>query len=102
VNSRNPAASRAISHRDRGPRLRAITQTASSVVGTDDPERAVLRLLSTRPSNRETGRELYVSVNTVRSQVQAIYRKLEVSTRAEAVARARHLRLLPGSTPSDR
>jgi LuxR family maltose regulon positive regulatory protein len=62
-------------------------------------ERAVLRLLPTRLSNKEIGRELYVSVSTVRSQVQAIYRKLEVTSRAEAVARARHLRLLPGSTP---
>ena len=65
-------------------------------------ERAVLRQLPTRLSNREIGRELYASVNTVRSQVQAIYRKLEVTSRAEAVARACHLRLLPGSTPTDR
>jgi LuxR family maltose regulon positive regulatory protein len=65
-------------------------------------ERAVLWLLPTRRSNQEIGRELYVSVNTVRSQVQAIYRKLEVTSRAEAVAHARHLRLLPGSTPTDR
>jgi LuxR family transcriptional regulator, maltose regulon positive regulatory protein len=64
-------------------------------------ERAVLRLLPTRLSHREIGRELYVSVNTVRSQVQAIYRKLEVTSRAEAVAHARRLRLLPGSTPTD-
>jgi ATP/maltotriose-dependent transcriptional regulator MalT len=65
-------------------------------------ERAVLRLLPTRLSNREIGRELYVSVNTVRSQVRAIYRKLQATSRAEAVAHARHLRLLPGSTPTDR
>jgi DNA-binding NarL/FixJ family response regulator len=64
-------------------------------------EHAVLRLLPTRLSNQEIGRELYVSVNTVRSHVQAIYRKLEVTSRAEAVAHARHLRLLPGSTPTD-
>jgi LuxR family maltose regulon positive regulatory protein len=65
-------------------------------------EHAVLRLLPTRLSNQEIGRELYVSVNTVRSHVQAIYRKLEVTSRAEAVAHARHLRLLPGSPPTDR
>jgi anti-anti-sigma factor len=64
-------------------------------------ERAVLRLLPTRLSHREIGHELYVSVNTVRSQVEAIYRKFEVTSRAEAVAHARHLRLLPGSTPTD-
>jgi LuxR family maltose regulon positive regulatory protein len=64
-------------------------------------EHAVLRLLPTRLSSQEIGRELYVSVNTVRSHVQAIYRKLEVTSRAEAVAHARHLRLLPGSPPTD-
>jgi LuxR family transcriptional regulator, maltose regulon positive regulatory protein len=58
-------------------------------------ELAVLRLLPTRLSNREIGRELYVSVNTVRSHVHAIYRKLGVATRAEAVAHARELGLLP-------
>jgi LuxR family transcriptional regulator, maltose regulon positive regulatory protein len=61
-------------------------------------ELAVLRLLSTRLSIREISNELHVSVNTVRSQVQAIYRKLEVPTRAEAVTQARQLDLLPGST----
>jgi LuxR family transcriptional regulator, maltose regulon positive regulatory protein len=59
-------------------------------------ELAVLRLLPTRLSNREIGRELYVSINTVRSHVQAIYRKFEVATRDEAVAHARELGLLPG------
>jgi LuxR family maltose regulon positive regulatory protein len=59
-------------------------------------ELAVLRLLPTQLSNREIGRELYVSVNTVRSHVQAVYRKLGVSTRAEAVAHARESGLLPG------
>jgi LuxR family transcriptional regulator, maltose regulon positive regulatory protein len=61
-----------------------------------DRELAVLRLLPSQLSNREIGRELYVSVNTVRTHVQAVYRKLDVGTRAEAVARARELSLLPG------
>jgi LuxR family transcriptional regulator, maltose regulon positive regulatory protein len=60
-------------------------------------ELAVLRLLPARLSSREIGRELYVSVNTIRSHIQAVYRKLGVSTRAEAVAQARELGLLPGS-----
>jgi LuxR family maltose regulon positive regulatory protein len=64
-------------------------------------ELAVLRLLPARLSNREIGRELYVSINTVRSHIQAIYRKFEVGTRDEAVAHGRQLGLLPGSTPRD-
>jgi LuxR family maltose regulon positive regulatory protein len=76
---------------------RPITVTAPLT----ERELAVLRLLPSRLSSREIGRELYVSANTVRSQVQAIYRKLHASNRAEAVARARQLGLLPG-TSSDR
>ncbi|HEV8164558.1 MAG TPA: LuxR C-terminal-related transcriptional regulator, partial [Actinomycetota bacterium] len=74
---------------------------AETAAPLTERESAVLRLLPTRLSSREIGRELHVSVNTVRSQVQAIYRKLQVTSRAEAVAHARHLRLLPGSTPTD-
>jgi LuxR family maltose regulon positive regulatory protein len=78
---------------------RALASPPPRQVNADAPlterELAVLRLLPARLSNREIGRELYVSVNTVRSQVQAIYRKLGVATRAEAVAHARELGLLP-------
>jgi LuxR family maltose regulon positive regulatory protein len=58
-------------------------------------ELAVLRLLATPLSNRQIGRELYLSVNTVRTHAQAVYRKLGVATRAEAVTRARQLGLIP-------
>ena len=63
-------------------------------------ELAVLQLLPTRLSTREIGDQLHVSVNTIRSQVRAIYRKLEVRGRAEAVARARRLGLVPGVIPN--
>jgi LuxR family transcriptional regulator, maltose regulon positive regulatory protein len=62
-------------------------------------ELVVLRLLPTRLSTPEISQELHVSINTVRSQVQGIYRKLDVSSRAEAVARARQLGLLSGPAP---
>jgi hypothetical protein len=39
---------------------------------------------------------MYISINTVRSHIQAIYRKLGVATRAEAVTHAHRLGLLPG------
>jgi LuxR family maltose regulon positive regulatory protein len=69
-------------------------------IGVAEPlterELAVLRLLPTHLSALEIGRELYVSVNTVRTHVQAVYRKLGVASRAEAVAQARELGLLPG------
>ncbi|MGI8451939.1 MAG: LuxR C-terminal-related transcriptional regulator [Streptosporangiaceae bacterium] len=52
-------------------------------------EVAVLRLLRGTLSLREIGQELYVSPNTVKSHAQAIYRKLGVSTRHDAVAQGR-------------
>lgn len=37
---------------------------------------------------REIGERLYISRNTVKSQLVSLYRKLGVSSRSEAVARA--------------
>jgi len=51
-------------------------------------ELAVLRLLSTDLSTREIGGELFLSPNTVRTHTRALYRKLAVNNRADAVARA--------------
>ena len=57
-------------------------------------ERAVLRYLPTMMSNQEIASELFVSVNTVKTHLKAIYRKLDVADRREAVNRARALELL--------
>ncbi|MBO0781584.1 MAG: response regulator transcription factor [Ktedonobacteraceae bacterium] len=57
-------------------------------------ERKVLRLLASGNSNAEIARELVVSVNTVRTQIRSIYRKLNVDNRVEASAAARQLEML--------
>ena len=54
----------------------------------------VLRLLVPGRSNAEIARELVVSVNTVRTHMQNIYRKLDAHNRAAAVEVARQLHLL--------
>jgi LuxR family transcriptional regulator, maltose regulon positive regulatory protein len=56
-------------------------------------ELAVLRHLPTMKSNREIAGEMYFSVNTVKTHLKSIYRKLGVNRRREAVevARARSL-----------
>jgi LuxR family maltose regulon positive regulatory protein len=56
-------------------------------------ELGVLRLLAGPGSEREIADALCVSFNTVHSQVRAVYLKLGVSTRADAVARARSVGL---------
>jgi LuxR family maltose regulon positive regulatory protein len=57
-------------------------------------ELSVLRYLPSRLSNREIGAELYVSLNTVKSHVKAIYRKLDVDCRDDAVRRGRQLGII--------
>jgi LuxR family maltose regulon positive regulatory protein len=57
-------------------------------------ELAVLRLLPSGLSRREIAAELYVSLNTVKTHMHAIFAKLGVSSRAEAVERARDLGLI--------
>ena len=52
-------------------------------------ETRVLRMLDTSLSQPEIARELHVSVNTVRTHIQSVYRKLGVSTRAQAIVRGR-------------
>ncbi len=60
-------------------------------------ELRVLDYLPTHLSLREIADELIVSRNTAKSHSVAIYRKLGVSSRAEAVSRARQLGLLADS-----
>ena len=57
-------------------------------------EGEVLRFLPTMMSNSDIASELFVSVNTVKTHVKSIYRKLDVTRRQDAVRRARQLHLL--------
>jgi LuxR family maltose regulon positive regulatory protein len=54
----------------------------------------ILRMLASERTPREIGRELYVSVHTVKAHTRSIYSKLDVTSRRAAVARARALNLL--------
>jgi LuxR family maltose regulon positive regulatory protein len=57
-------------------------------------ELTILRLLATTLSTGEIAGELCLSVNTVKTHLAAIYRKLPASRRREAVLRARDLELI--------
>jgi LuxR family maltose regulon positive regulatory protein len=57
-------------------------------------ELVVLRMLKGPLSERDIGRELYLSHNTIHSHTKAIYRKLGVSSRKQAVQRAVSLGLM--------
>ena len=45
----------------------------------------MLRYLCSRLTYREIAAALYVSVNTLKSHVRSVYRKLAVASRADAV-----------------
>jgi LuxR family maltose regulon positive regulatory protein len=59
-----------------------------------DREVAVLRLLPSELTHRAIAGELFVSLNTVKSHVRAIYRKMNVTSRVGAVEKARELELI--------
>ena len=79
----------------------AFTNAARGVVAPQslaDPlserELHVLRLLSTPLSGPEIARELYVSLNTLRTHTKHIFAKLEVQSRPAAIRRGEELGLI--------
>ncbi len=59
-----------------------------------EAELAVLRALRSPKSQRAIAQELSISINTVKTHTSAIYRKLAVGSRDDAIARATELGLL--------
>jgi LuxR family maltose regulon positive regulatory protein len=59
-----------------------------------DRELEIVSYLPSRLTNTELAGQCYVSVNTIKTHMAHIYRKLEVANRNEAIIRARELGLL--------
>jgi ATP/maltotriose-dependent transcriptional regulator MalT len=51
----------------------------------------ILRWMSAGLSNAEIGNKLFISAGTVKAHSAAIYRKLDVANRAEAISKAKDL-----------
>lgn len=76
---------------------------AVSASAAEDLTPAELRLLQFMPTHLsypQIASQVYVSPNTVKTQVQAVYRKLAVSSRQEAVNEARKAGLLDAESPA--
>ena len=95
----------ALPDRDRRPEQSgpsALSEPGPEEVGAPKPldeplserELEVLTLLASGRTNAEIAKDLFVAVGTVKSHVNSIYRKLDAANRAEAVTRAREMRLL--------
>jgi len=74
----------------------AVHSTPSTILiePLTERERAVLRLLTAGRSNKQIAQELVVAPGTVKRHVSSILRKLQVTSRLAAVARARDLGLV--------
>lgn len=57
-------------------------------IGLTERESELLSLLPTGMTNRELGNHLYVSENTIKTQLRSLYAKLGVRNRAQAASLA--------------
>jgi LuxR family maltose regulon positive regulatory protein len=69
-------------------------QQPAFVHALTEQEDTVLRFLPTLMSNAEIAETMHLSVNTVKTHLKSVYRKLGVERRRDAVVRARQLELL--------
>jgi LuxR family maltose regulon positive regulatory protein len=84
-------------------RLRATPSPYPSqltVIELTQRERLLATALATTPSRQAIADQLYVSVNTVRAQLVTMYRKLDATTRDQALLRLHELGLQPASEQS--
>jgi LuxR family maltose regulon positive regulatory protein len=95
-----PPASRAVAFAAR-VRERFVCQLPASGTRADAEsppltlsELAVLRLLPSYLTNQEIADALFLSVNTVKTHLRSVYRKLGVTSRRAAIARGRRLHLV--------
>jgi LuxR family transcriptional regulator, maltose regulon positive regulatory protein len=82
---------------------RQVDTMRGEVIGASTLTTAELRLLpllTTHLSFREIGTQLFVSHNTVKTQAISIYRKLDASSRSEAIERAVEVGLLESTAPA--
>ncbi len=59
-----------------------------------ESELAVLRFLPSHMTNQEIAESLFLSINTIKTHLSSVYRKLGVTSRRQAIAQGRRLDLL--------
>ena len=75
-------------------KLKTVRAEAAGASTLTTAELRLLPQLVTHLSFREIGERLFISRHTVKTQAMSIYRKLEVTSRSDAVERARDIGLL--------
>jgi LuxR family maltose regulon positive regulatory protein len=86
-------AARILQRFDTCPARQADQPDTGSVALTGS-ELAVLRFLPSHMTNQEIAEALFLSINTVKTHLRSVYRKLGVTARRQAISRGRRLGLL--------
>jgi LuxR family maltose regulon positive regulatory protein len=68
--------------------------SAPSGTALTESELAVLRFLPSHMTNQEIAESLFLSINTIKTHLSSVYRKLGVTSRRQAIAQGRRLDLL--------
>ena len=84
---------------DTDQRLRTLCIDGVSAGSLTAAELRVLQFLPSRLTFRQIGEHLFISHHTVKSHAMAVYHKLAVSSRDEAIVRARALGLVESALP---
>jgi LuxR family maltose regulon positive regulatory protein len=90
---------RAVQHAAPAPYVARLLRANSGRLGPDEDPVAVLsereldvvRYLPTRLSNAEIAERLFISLNTLKTHLRTIYRKLGVTGRDDAIRRAEEM-----------
>ena len=77
-----------LTHRSQRAQIDATLRWPGRDIGLTERESELLSLLSTGMTNRELGSHLYVSENTIKTQLRSLYAKLGVRNRAQAASLA--------------
>lgn len=72
---------------------RTSRRASNSVHVLSSRELQIVRRVGAGMTNQEVATDLYVSVNTVKTHLKNIFRKLEVANRAQAIARVNQLNI---------
>ncbi|MHB1873956.1 MAG: LuxR C-terminal-related transcriptional regulator [Streptosporangiaceae bacterium] len=75
-------------------RGRQADQPAQAAIPLTNSELAVLRFLPSHMTNQEIAEALFLSINTVKTHLRSVYRKLGVTTRRQAISRGSQIGLL--------
>jgi LuxR family maltose regulon positive regulatory protein len=86
-----------VSEPEQAHKLAPKTHEAEWVEPLSERELEVLQLIAEGLTNQEIASKLFLSLNTVKVHTRNIYSKLGAHHRAEAVARARALGILPST-----